>query len=646
MPHHSSIISIKWIILAAIICMMGLLGATTGWHLFQWWGTYRTATEQREFDLGANRFVRGLYEVLLERLETNNALHTSGPVEASVVAKIEGFRKSAKSDFEIGLLAIEQRDFSNKSEVLRALKGALQKADGYRSRADEAIQLPRERRDHDPVENYIPVITHFVDAAIKVWYAALYSTGNESFQLQQLATIKEIGWRMREYAGLERSIIASAIATGASIPAEQLPMIAEHRTRVALLWDQLKNLTADSATHPAIKDAMRVSEQKYFNDFLSLSNQMRGVSDAGEKYPMTATQWVDTTNPQIDALLGVLYAASTASETSTDIALKNAIRNLENVGLVLIVSIAIGFACIWIVFARVTRPLLHLANSLRELADGNFSVLLPGLGRHDEIGAMAQAIETFKLTAEEKGRREVAAQVEQHRAVAARHKANMQKLGDEFEAAVGDIVITVARAAIELKTSAMMLTENAETTERLSATVAIASEGASANVKSVSAATVEMGSSADEVGRQAQNSAAIAASAVQQADQTNTRIAELLQAADQIGGVVKIITDIAEQTSLLALNATIEAARAGEAGRGFAVVAQEVKALAAQSVQATGKINGQVIGIQAATQQSVSAIKDIGSTISRLSETASIIAAAVNEQGASIQEIMVIAMQR
>jgi methyl-accepting chemotaxis protein len=287
----------------------------------------------------------------------------------------------------------------------------------------------------------------------------------------------------------------------------------------------------------------------------------------------------------------------------------------------------------------VTRPLLHLAGSLRELSNGNFQVALPGLGRHDEIGAMAQAIESFKVKAEEKGRHEMAAQAEQDRAVAARHKADMQKLADEFEAAVGDIVIAVARAAAELEMSATTLTENAETTERLSDTVDIASKGASANVKSVSAATEEMSSSANEVGRQAQDSVAIAGGAVQQADETNMRIAELLQAADHIGGVVKIIKDIAEQTSLLALNATIEAARAGEAGRGFAVVAQEVKALAAQSVEATGKINGQVDGIQAATQQSVSAIREIGSTISRLSAIASIIADAVDQQGASTREI-------
>ena len=111
------------------------------------------------------------------------------------------------------------------------------------------------------------------------------------------------------------------------------------------------------------------------------------------------------------------------------------------------------------------------------------------------------------------------------------------------------------------------------------------------------------------------------------------------KAASRIGDVVELINTIAGQTNLLALNATIEAARAGEAGRGFAVVASEVKALAEQTAKATGEIGQQITGIQAATQESVGAIKEISSTIEKLSEISSTIAAAVEEQGAATQEI-------
>jgi methyl-accepting chemotaxis protein len=127
--------------------------------------------------------------------------------------------------------------------------------------------------------------------------------------------------------------------------------------------------------------------------------------------------------------------------------------------------------------------------------------------------------------------------------------------------------------------------------------------------------------------------------AVDQARITNDRVSELSKAAARIGDVVELINTIAGQTNLLALNATIEAARAGEAGRGFAVVASEVKALAEQTAKATGEIGQQITGIQAATQESVGAIREISGTIERLSEISATIAAAVEEQGAATQEI-------
>jgi methyl-accepting chemotaxis protein len=148
-----------------------------------------------------------------------------------------------------------------------------------------------------------------------------------------------------------------------------------------------------------------------------------------------------------------------------------------------------------------------------------------------------------------------------------------------------------------------------------------------------------MTSSVNEISRQVQESANIANAAVAQARKTNDRVAELAKAAARIGDVVELINTIAGQTNLLALNATIEAARAGDAGRGFAVVASEVKALAEQTAKATGDISHQINGIQAATEESVGAIKEIGDTIGRMSEIASTIASAVEQQGAATQEI-------
>ncbi len=310
----------------------------------------------------------------------------------------------------------------------------------------------------------------------------------------------------------------------------------------------------------------------------------------------------------------------------------------------LILMLAIGgflLGAVWaLMLGRgISRPMVAMCKAMRELAAGNFEVVLPGLGRKDELGEMAGAVEEFKMQAIAKAERDAATQEAQNKASAAARRSELIRFADEFETAVGAIVGNVSASAAQLEAAAGTLTRTAETTQSLSSQVAESSGQASSDMQSVAAATEELSASVNEIGRRVRESNDIAVAAVRQAEQTDNRIGKLSKAAQEIGDVVKLITAIAEQTNLLALNATIEAARAGDAGRGFAVVASEVKSLASQTAKATDEISNHISGMQGATQESVAAIKEIGGTIGKISEIASTIAIAVEEQGSATQEI-------
>src|SRR5215813_3979525 len=320
--------SIRLVLLPALGAMALLLFASLGWMGLGSWTAHRVAVDQMEFDAGANRLIAGLFEVLMERLATNNGLQAAEPASEAVLAEIATRRKAVKENFDSGLAMIEQRDFPDKQSLLQDLNAALQKANDYRNRADAALKLARESRSEALRSNYIPVITDQVNAALKVWYSALYSTAKSDAALARLATIKELGFNMRDIAGLERSNIAQSISAGTPIATEKVVANAAFRAQVDALWSQLTHLTLDADTHPAIRTAMSLAREHYFRDFRTLADEMKKASVAGGKYRMETLPWVDTTTPQLGKLLEVMYAASQASEQVTASALDRSLRHL------------------------------------------------------------------------------------------------------------------------------------------------------------------------------------------------------------------------------------------------------------------------------------------------------------------------------
>ena len=395
------------------------------------------------------------------------------------------------------------------------------------------------------------------------------------------------------------------------------------------------SLNAISATDPEITEntrrmlAMLGDYQKAFG---KLVENVKSI----DRLQGEMTESAAAINRESMAMKADLLSDQQRLESSSDATVNETER--------LVTMLAIGGFLLGGAFAGVlgrgiSKPMTAMCVAMRKLAGGDSDVVLPGLGRRDELGDIAAAVEEFKIQAIARAEQDAAAHETQNRAAAASRRAELIRFADEFESAVGVIVANVASSADQLEAAAGTLTRTAETTESLSGEVAGASDEASSNMQSVATATEELSVSVNEIGRQVDESSRIADSAVGQVRQTDARIGKLSSAAQQIGDVVKLITAIAEQTNLLALNATIEAARAGDAGRGFAVVAAEVKSLASQTAKATEDIAKQVSQIQDATRESVTSVKEIGDTIGRISGIASSIASAVTQQSTATREI-------
>jgi len=293
---------------------------------------------------------------------------------------------------------------------------------------------------------------------------------------------------------------------------------------------------------------------------------------------------------------------------------------------------------VWLYIGRnLVARLVGLEKTMTRLAGGDLTAEVTSKRSGDEIGQMADALAVFREGIVQ-ANAAAAAQVKEQEAKQ-RHAAAIASLTSQFGDGATSTLAAVSAAAAEMKGAAERMSSVAAQAKHQTDAVATASAQAASNVQTVAAATEQLSSSISEISRQVSESTRIASQAVTQVSRSEQTVTELAQAANRIGEVVGLINTIAEQTNLLALNATIEAARAGEAGKGFAVVASEVKSLATQTAKATEGITAQVAAIQGSTREAVDTIKGIGEIIGNMSEIATSVAAAVDEQGKATAEI-------
>lgn len=303
----------------------------------------------------------------------------------------------------------------------------------------------------------------------------------------------------------------------------------------------------------------------------------------------------------------------------------------------LIVGLLLSLVIVRRTFKAISPPIVTMTRAMETLSAGNLSVVIPGVGRHDEVGDMATALQIFRDNLARQ--RDLEAQQKLAEEITRRRAGRVQELTSQFDQSAAKAVSGVATAAQQLEGTATSLSSAASQTSQRATTVAAASEQASVNVQTVASAAEELSSSIGEISRQVTHSSKISMTAVNDANNAQTVVTDLASMVQRIDDVVRLINDIATQTNLLALNATIEAARAGEAGKGFAVVANEVKSLANQTGKATEDIGRQIASVQEQTKKVVVTITDIVHVIEEIGQVSGSIAAAVEEQSAATREI-------
>jgi methyl-accepting chemotaxis protein len=351
---------------------------------------------------------------------------------------------------------------------------------------------------------------------------------------------------------------------------------------------------------------------------------------------MAATTSVATEIDRLGNELADGYSkAATSAKASADGEIASSINVAAIVGTVAVL-LGVGLA---IVMARsIASPIKAMTDAMTRLARREMTVEIAGLGRKDEVGSMAEAVQVFKdnmiradqFTADQQAQKATAEALQ---------KATLNKMADTFEANVGQLVGLLAASSTEMEATAKSMAATADETSKQAGTVAAAAEEAGTGMQTVASAAEELSASISEISRQVAQSTRVTGKAVSDTQRTDHIVRALADGAEKIGAVVSLITNIAAQTNLLALNATIEAARAGDAGKGFAVVASEVKSLAAQTSKATEEIGAQISQMQAATKEAVDAIRGITGTIEEVSSISISIASAVEEQGAATAEI-------
>ncbi len=607
--------SIKAFIMSAgSLLLLGLLALSLN-NVLSAWGTGK---EVERLELA-----NGLADVIIEasgyeakeRGLTFTALSSESVPEAATVQAIVGLR--TKGDESIEKAYAMARKLSDIDGGNAAIKTALGNAESMRSellqgrkKADSSM-MSHHGKTYAPSE-WSALITSFIEANSEIRSVSLSAGAKEDSMHEAMrlnAELKNAAWLVSEYAGRERALVAKYVASRTPIDPGVLETFKTNRAIVDINMKPILRLRADRSAGAEVLNAIAALESTFLGSFEQTRKSVFAAAATGE-YPLTGTQWIDRSSESINSILGVSAAIGKLVESKIEPELKASKRNMALSLVVMAVVVALGGFSIAVINRKVINPMHSLKDKMAAIeSSGDLTVKIDAES-NDENGQMA---------------------------------ATFNRMMDRFHGVVREIHASVdylASSSGELSRAATRIADGSNTQSTRAAQVSTASQEMSSTIaeitRSVSCAS-EAAKAASEV---AENGGRIVVSTIESmngisrtAKESSSIISVLGGRSREIGSIITVIDEIADQTNLLALNAAIEAARAGEQGRGFAVVADEVRRLAEKTMKATKEIDAMIKSMQEETGKAIESMENEVSAVdagARLAE----------EAGASLNEIV------